>query len=350
VPDGTYTVSGEVGSLFSFDVIREEDEILTLFSNESSVLGFPGLWSGDRRVDDATIEYTGSYGVEVSHGDLDSDGSSDVVFGAYAWVSVYVHMGELLAKGDFREGDVRIRSADTLSHFGAGTALGDLNGDGHSDLVVSAHDAPAFTSVGAVYVFAGPLADGLLDAEDAWAQYVGTSEGESVGWYTPGSLRSEDLTGDGEADLLIPSQGMDAQGRSWLVHAPAAGLHELTDDVPHLSGETIGIGLGYAAAVGTDLNGNGLPELLISATHSAVYGGAIYGLDLPLDPDTLSLQASVFAILGEQPADEAGKTLSTGDFDGDGRVDALIAATGVDLPGIESAGTVTLMLAGALEP
>jgi hypothetical protein len=352
VPDLTYAVDGEVGELISFDVLRDDDEVVTLFANQSRAYGFEGVWPGDVRISDATIEYAVDW-MELTHGDLDSDGTADLVFSDYLAAAVHVHLGPLEVSGDAADGDVVVRSADVFSEFGSATSVGDMNGDGHADLVVAASGAPEQTYVGAVFVFAGPLDGGILEADASWAQYLGTEEGEYVGWHTPTALRTDDLTGDGAQDLLIPSRGPAGGffvGRSWLIDAPSPGTHVLTADVPHVLGETATLMLGTAASLGTDLNGNGAPELLLSATRSDMYPGTIYGFDLPLDPASFSLEASAFALVGERTGDNAGETVVTGDFDGDGRVDALIGATGVDVPEYEDAGTVTLVLAGALGP
>jgi hypothetical protein len=352
IPDLTYAVDGEVGELVSFDVLRDDDAVVTLFANQSRAYGFEGDWRGDVRISNATIEYAVDR-MELTHGDLDSDGIADLVFSDYLAAAVHVHLGPLEVSGDAADGDVVVRSADVFSEFGSATSVGDVNGDGHADLVVAASGAPEQTYVGAVFVFAGPLDGGILEADASWAQYLGTEEGEYVGWNTPTALRTVDLTGDGAQDLLIPSRGPAGGffvGRSWLIDAPTPGTHVLTAEVPHVLGETATLMLGTGASLGTDLNGNGAPELLLSATRSDMYPGAIYGFDLPLDPASFSLGASAFAIVGERSGDNAGETVVTGDFDGDGRIDALIGATGVDVPDYEGAGTVTLVLAGALAP
>jgi hypothetical protein len=349
VPRRTLEVDGNVGALSSFVVVRDGGAILTLFGNESRVYGFDGHWSSDRWTGDASIEYTAN-GMELSDADLNSDGARDVVFSDASSGAVYVHYGPLPATGDAPAGDVLVASTDAYSAFGAAITAGDMNHDGHADLVVSAACDPTFGNTGAVYVFVGPLDHGSLDQDVAWARYVGDEDREFVG--ISSAMRADDLTGDGQADLLVPSRGSSGTnlGRTWLVHAPVPGTHVLSADLPHVEGEALGSMLGFASAVGADLNGDGAPELLLTAPSNYQLPGAVYGFDLPLDPASLSLGASAFAIVGERSGDNAGETVVTGDFDGDGRVDALIGATGVDVPDYEDAGTVTIVLAGALAP
>ncbi len=348
-PRRSLEVLGDVGALSSFLVVRDDGAVLTLFGNESRVYGFDGNWPSDRWTGDASIEYA-AHGMELSDADLNSDGTRDVVFSDASSGEVYVHYGPLPATGDAPAGDVLLASTDAYSTFGAAIASGDMNNDGHADLVISAACDPTFGNTGAVYVFAGPLDPGSLEQGAAWARYVGDEDREFVG--ISSAMRADDLTGDGQEDLLIPSRGPSGTnlGRTWLVHAPGPGTHVLSVDLPHVEGEALGSMLGFASAVGADLNGNGAPELLLAAPTSYQVPGAIYGFDLPLDPASLSLAASAFALVGERTGDNAGETVVTGDFDGDGRVDALIGATGVDVPEYEDAGTVTLVLAGALGP
>jgi hypothetical protein len=339
-------VHGEVGALSSLDVVADGDGLVTLFGNESHVYGFTGQWSSDLSVADFQIQYeTDGYPMALAHGDLNSDGVQDYIFSNYWRQEVMVHTGPLMPTGSALEADFRaFASADDYNKFGYSAAAGDVNGDGHSDLVVSAPDEPEGVDLGSVYVFDGPMLGESRGTDLAWARYSGEHERDSVGQGGQRALRVEEVTGDAQLDLVIP-----ANGRLWLITEPSAGAHVLTDAVPHLDNEEIGAGIGTAVTTGPDLNGNGAPELLVSGADWW-YPGAIFGFDLPLDPNRLSVAGAAYAIVGDTNGDQAGASLAAGDFDGDGRVDALIGATGVDVPDYEDAGTVTLVLAGALAP
>ncbi|MBA2321584.1 MAG: FG-GAP repeat protein [Deltaproteobacteria bacterium] len=92
--------------------------------------------------------------------------------------------------------------------FGSAMAAGDLDADGVQDLVVSANEAQDLDGKfrGSVYVFAGPLAPGEYheDAARNWVHAVGNDPYLDGG---PGAMGTQliatDLTGDGIADLVV---------------------------------------------------------------------------------------------------------------------------------------------------
>lgn len=348
-------VIGDQGPIVSFDVLHEDGLDQAVLSYFSGVFGFRAPWLGDVRFEDADMTYMPG-AVILAHGDFDGDGVLDMAFGDFTedeWRgNAHVHFGPLSQTGTTLEGDAVLLGAQSFDYFAEAMVTGDVDGDGHQDLLVAAHGEPSGRGVGSVYVFSGPTLAGTLTVDDAWARYAGVEEQGYVG---TSILRAEDVTGDGATDLLIPAQGGGPEapgtygGVVWLIDAPAPGSHELIASVPHLVSDATGSWLGAAAAVGPDLNGNGVPELLISAASSYSWvPGAIYGFDLPIDPERFDTAYADYAIVGDQPGDAAGNSLAPGDFDGDGRVDLLVGAPGVDTPLGADVGTVTLVLAGAL--
>jgi hypothetical protein len=85
--------------------------------------------------------------------------------------------------------------------FGSRIASADYDGDGTTDLLVSAvwANAPGNNQAGAVYAFLGPFAD-LLDTSDALATW--TSEDSDVLEFGH-DLSTGDVDADGQVDLLI---------------------------------------------------------------------------------------------------------------------------------------------------
>lgn len=87
-------------------------------------------------------------------------------------------------------------------------APGDVNGDGHDDLLVGAPGDRASDAVaGRAYLFTGPLRGEITTVDAAWVFY-GTQPGDETG----SGLASGDFDGDGEVDLLIGRRGYEPPG------------------------------------------------------------------------------------------------------------------------------------------
>jgi len=223
---------------------------------------------------------------------------------------------------------------------GAIATVGDLNGDGANDLVVSALFATTDSETGgAAYVVLGPITDSLNMA-DADARIGGTSNGMHLGYAI---ASTDDQDGDDLPDLILTSPLHElAAGRVSIVAGSSSGSQTLEEaELQYMAGSATGDTLG-AAVLHIDLNGDGVGEVLIGAPGRAPLGtsqtGAIYGTSLPLPSDPAD---SDWILSGLEDGDLLGATiLSAGDVDGDGRPDLLISAEGSG----EGAGAAYLFL------
>lgn len=176
---------------------------------------------------------------------------------------------------------------------------------------------------------------------------LGEAAGDEAGW----SMASAgDVNDDGHEDLLIGARGQDSAGSNagaaYLLLGPfdLGGDLELAAADLKLTGAT-GERAGRAVAGGADLDGDGLPDLVIGAPNAAdagsasgaamvVFSGSLSGLT-----GTASLSAADLRITGRRAADYLGSRVATGDLTGDGQADLLLGVTG-DSVAATSAGAI----------
>ncbi len=245
---------------------------------------------------DSGVDYSwcGAYageriGSAVGSGDLDDDGTADVVIGAYdgrgsaagKYGAVWVLVGDSLSSGTLSSvRDVELQGVSTSDNLGESLAVGDLDGDGADDLLAG---APGVSSgAGAAYLVLGgtDLPSGALTSASADATLSGAASGDAVG----SSLAVADLTGDGFEDVLLGAPGADGggtdMGRVYVFFGPVSGsLSASSADVIY-TGNASSDAAGTSVAAGGDADEDGYLDLLIGAPaydpSGASDGGMIY--------------------------------------------------------------------------
>ncbi|MET0554633.1 MAG: FG-GAP-like repeat-containing protein [Vicinamibacteria bacterium] len=160
--------------------------------------------------------------------------------------------------------------------FGQSVATGDVNGDGTTDLVVGAHQLFRTDGTGKAYVFHGPLA-GAVPAASAQA----IIRGEGLGNLLGGAVATGDLDQDGDSDVVVGAPGFTGQ-RVYVYRAPFGGSVPAASAAFVASGApNADFGKSVATA---DLNGDGRPDVIASgpaasddtaATYVAVFTNAL---------------------------------------------------------------------------
>lgn len=282
-----------------------------------------------------------------------------------------------------------LAGASNLDH--AGTALvaaGDLNGDGRGDLAYTTRSPWEVHIVagegGAIPAaparsFAGPAGDvfgvrlaggGDLNGDglDDLAVVAGTpqSDGSTVWrvelllgastpmlgnqWLTITAPSMDttfaaavaivpDMDGDGIDDLLVsatPAAGSSAGGRAWVFAGGVAGPAQ----TPSWSYEgPAGLRFGAFAASAGDLNGDGYGDFVVTTGGAPAVDG-YSDVYVFYGAPSMDLRPPTERT-GEQMGDGFGTAVVAGDFNGDGHSDLAIAAPGFDLgPEITDAGKV----------
>ena len=202
---------------------------------------------------------------------------------------------------------VRGGTGDDL--YGQATAdAGDFNGDGASDILVGAPgDRTNGVGAGLAQVLSGADGKVLLSV-------FGSAAGEAMG-AAVGTVG--DLDADGKRELLIGAPGANGVG-------PGSGMVLVLSSVNgsvlfQFSGAETGFNMGSAVAGSDDINGDGVPEIVVGANQAdRTDRKGIVEVFSGLDGSVLlSLQAL-------NPSRAFGSAVAAGDTNGDGCPDIIV--------------------------
>ncbi len=185
-------------------------------------------------------------------GDVNGDGFADIVIGAPQVSTLGNNRGRMTVHSGVN-GAVLFTFDGTVNNDRVGTivvGLGDVNGDGRSDLLTASREAPGGgTQRGIVRVYSG-MTGALLH------NLSGSANGQRFG------LDAEtmgDVTGDGRADFVVSTLTVGVR-----VYNGSTGA--LLYTVPSPAPDDI---FGAAVASIADLTGDGVRDLLIGATQDS---------------------------------------------------------------------------------
>ena len=287
-------------------------------------------------------------------GDVNGDGYDDLLVGALfqdaggddAGAAYVVH-GPVSGTLDLSVANAKLvgEYADSWAGMSVSSAA-DMNGDGYGDVIVGA--TGGYNGAGAAYLVMGPIS-GTMDLGSASAKLVGENPQDYAGI----SVSSAgDVNGDGFPDLLVGAHGQDQGGTSagavYLVLGPVSGTVDLSTAAAKLVGEDAEDGAGRSVSCTGDVNGDSYDDLVVGATGQDSGGAGAGAAYLVLGTASGSIDLSVAAakLVGEEPGDYAGESVSSaGDVNGDGFDDLLVGASG-NYAGGNLAGAAYLLLGG----
>jgi len=267
-------------------------------------------------------------------GDVNGDGYSDFIVGAYEYENgqtgegralVYLGSPSGLASSPAwtAEGD----QASALFGFSVATA-GDVNGDGHSDVIIGACQYSYGQLLeGWAYVYLGS-ASGLASSP-AWtaqSDQAFANFGNSV-------ATAGDVNGDGYSDVIVGANeydgGLTDEGRAYVYLGSASGLSPFPSWTSE-SNQAYAY-FGNSVATAGDVNGDGYSDVIVGAYgydngqtdegRTYAYLGSPSGLAYP--PAWTAESDQQYTSFGQSVA-------SAGDVNGDGYSDIIVGANGYD--------------------
>lgn len=331
--------------------LNSESADITIYGDDTFDLCGESVASGDINsdgIDDIIIGAGGSTPAPMT-------GKAYVIYGSPSFPANHIiDLNSVSA-------DITVLGAKEGDRLGTSVSIGDINEDGTDDLLIGAPQmgVPLQTrGTGEAYVMYGRDSfppNHIIDLESRSLDITlyGRSKGDNFG----NSVSCGDINGDGIDDIIIGAcqanpHGGEEAGETYVIYGTNSFPVNHKIDLTKVSADITVCGddaddySGYSVSNG-DINGDGIDDILIGAygadTESGdlvgecyvIYGSpsfpANYQIDLDLSPANI-------IVYGDNELDKSGWAVSSGDINGDGIGDIFIGARAANPVGGVAAG------------
>ena len=267
-------------------------------------------------------------GWRLEAGDFDGDGKEDLATSTYYangyHGGAYVLLGPMSGIESMQESGAFVAATNEQNEGGRAIGAGDADGDGYDDLLMGGPDSPGDD----VALVLGPITE---DTSWSDADWIATCDDYNECGH---GLDLGDVDGDGLQDAVVSAgewdeTGIDA-GALFINFGPLSGEIELTSDSDaKLLGATASIETGRYVRAGGDLDGDGVGDLIATASYDNTGGASAGAVYMKLGPAEGSIDLGDDAdgvYVGEAAYDSVGEGIALGDADGDGLADVVAAS------------------------
>jgi len=277
------------------------------------------------------------FGTALAAGDLDGDGYSDVVVGSSNITSftgaVNIIYGSSTVLSSAASSTLPAFSGEaTGDNFGVSVATGDVNGDGMDDIVAGATgNDDGGSAAGSAYLIYGQSTQfSGSNTLTPRAEFIGEAASDAAG--TNVAVSQQSIIGDSSNDIIISSAGNDdgvnAGGAVYIIPGSSTtlsgSLNLSSTSYVELTGVTDSDGIG-GALWSDDFNQDGLGDLVIGGESVSSNAGIVYLVSGSSTLVSGSLSTAE-TFTGVTSKDNLGKSLGSGDLNGDSFPELLVGA------------------------